>query len=235
MLVRLQDSCGNWITVNLAVGVTADDIGLGNVQSDLEYLTTRKAKMSNATPDSHGQVIGNVCLSSDFTINSDGEISLSGSGYELPIASTTTLGGIKLSDNFSADSSGVLSIIKTPASTINGQLPAANLPSTVIVKDDIAVVSGQVTLSGGTADVTVNYPTGFSVNNCVPIAFGCDNTSSSAVSYTYGYGSGSMAYTMGGIERQSQLKDDGIRLYFGAPTTSSTITINYKLILMKIV
>lgn len=77
MLVRLQDSCGNWVTVNLAVGVTADDIGLGNVQSDLEYLTTRKAKMSNATPDSHGQVIGNVCLSSDFTINSDGEISLS--------------------------------------------------------------------------------------------------------------------------------------------------------------
>lgn len=79
-IVRLLDSCGNWIIINTAVGVTADDIGLGNVQNDLTYLTNRKAKLSTDSPDEKGYRIGSVMLSSDFTINANGEISLTGGG-----------------------------------------------------------------------------------------------------------------------------------------------------------
>lgn len=103
-IVRLLDSCGNWIIINTAVGVTADDIGLGNVQNDLTYLTNRKAKLSTDSPDEKGYRIGNVMLSSDFTINANGEISLNGGGGGsnsdvFEISSSTTSADLKAALN----------------------------------------------------------------------------------------------------------------------------------------
>lgn len=42
----------------------------------------------------------------------------------------------------------------------------------VIVKEDFAVLTGNITLENGSGSVTINYPTGFNQNNCVPIAAG---------------------------------------------------------------
>ena len=92
-IIRLQDSCGNWVIINTAVGVTPEDIGLGNVQGDLTYLMDRKAKMSTDSPDDKGYKIGNVMLGSSFSIDSEsGQLDLA----DVPVA---LLDGIISADN----------------------------------------------------------------------------------------------------------------------------------------
>lgn len=112
--------------------------------------------------------------------------------------------------------------------------------------DKFAVLKGNMTLSantdgtGATEKQTVlkiNFPDGFNKDNCVCIAFGMKRDDVSKY-YSYGVaGSSSIRHTTGSYNRFAQLgaSDDTtkIGLQVWNPSTSSVV-VNYKLVLMRI-
>lgn len=55
--------------------------------------------------------------------------------------------------------------------------------SNVVLKDNFAIITGTVRLSHGYGGISVNYPNGFSMNNCVPISVGMDIVGDDIFSY----------------------------------------------------
>lgn len=52
-----------------------------------------------------------------------------------------------------------------------------------VVKGDVAIVTGTISLTNGSGMVALNYPDEFANNNCVPIATGVDLMASGYYSY----------------------------------------------------
>lgn len=105
----------------------------------------------------------------------------------------------------------------------------------VYVKDDYAVLTGTITMASGTGSTTVNYPTGFTKNNCVVISYGQENADTKN-SYNFGYGIKSTDYTRGSMTRNVSLKDSNIEISIYNPVVDGegNKTYNYKIVLMKI-
>lgn len=59
------------------------------------------------------------------------------------------------------------------------------LGSKVVYKDNFAVISGNIQLTNGAGSVTLEYPTGFTRENCVPISIGIDIVGTDNFSYFF--------------------------------------------------
>ena len=95
----------------------------------------------------------------------------------------------------------------------------------VVVKDDFAVITGSMTLDNGEGSIVINYPEGFTADNCVVIGVGIDHSSSSAV---LGFGATSTK-TSG-----AQLYASNIKIISTANgETGPTGDVGYKIVLMK--
>lgn len=100
---------------------------------------------------------------------------------------------------------------------------------------NIAVLTGNASEPASTSQIikTLNYPSGYTKDNCVPISF--------LTSYnpeTLGWGTGHNLNNAMGLlsatnERSLLLKSDGIKIFFNNIKTE-TATIYYKIVLMKI-
>ena len=103
-------------------------------------------------------------------------------------------------------------------------------------KSDFAIVNGSLTLDSGRANGSVNYPSGFTKNNCFVLSFMANNSANS--NYGYGYIATAAGYTSGAIGHRVVLTDDNILVGINNPTDGShdsgTATFNFKILLIKI-
>ena len=114
--------------------------------------------------------------------------------------------------------------------------------ATYKLKGDFAVITGSVTDTSATASINISkeisYPSGFTKNNCVVISIGAKFNAKT--NYTYGTLADSElsdAYLNGGFGKSAILQDSNIllRLYFDFGSgAASTMTLDYKIILMKV-
>ena len=97
--------------------------------------------------------------------------------------------------------------------------------SKVIYRDDIAVVTGTISLTNGSGMVALNYPDGFSNNNCVPIATGVDLMASGYYSYV----------SASEMIIETRLASNNIQVLVDAiDNVGPTATKNVKVVLLKI-
>jgi hypothetical protein len=103
------------------------------------------------------------------------------------------------------------------------------------IADDFAVVTGTMTIAANVGDTdTPAYPTGFTADNCVPISFGVHRTSLSVTGYNYyGFYANSSDLLRSGYRRCINLDANNLSVYIENPA-SSEITVEYKVVLMKI-
>lgn len=121
----------------------------------------------------------------------------------------------------------------------------STLSSNAIQKGNIKVLTGSVTLDANSSgnvtnkaltytDKNISFPSGFNKDNCIVIAFASTtNESSRGLNYGQGGAYDTVNTLIGSVPRDAILKSDGITLKFGNFSTS-TLSINYKLYLMKI-
>lgn len=124
---------------------------------------------------------------------------------------------------------------------------AASLTN-VITNDNFAVIMGSITATTEegaedfTAHTNVNYPAGFSKDNCIVLAIGTNYDNND--SYTYSFGTlasadSPTALVRAAIGKSATLREDNIQLsiYFNynASASASTHIYPYKLVLMKII
>lgn len=105
------------------------------------------------------------------------------------------------------------------------------------LKGDFAVINCVLTLSNGTADTIINYPSGFNSDNCIVIAFLARNSLlESGIKHTYGYIETPTGYASGAIGHRVTLTSNDIRLEINNPQehTSGTSTYDIKIVLMKV-
>ena len=115
-------------------------------------------------------------------------------------------------------------------------------------QSNISVLTGQLTYgcnAGGTylsGSKTISYPSGYNKSNCIVLSIG---TYQQNASYGYSFGTlassdYSVAWLMTSIGKSVTLNDSSIKLdlfYGGSDSTWSeaqSITVNYKIVLMKI-
>lgn len=92
----------------------------------------------------------------------------------------------------------------------------------VYTKNDFAVIEG--TISGYVLAKSVSYPEGFNLDNTVVVStMYCSKGDESM--YSYGEGANSDSIT---------LSSDGFSIYITNPTPTTSVTYNYKIVLMKI-
>lgn len=99
---------------------------------------------------------------------------------------------------------------------------------------NIAILTGTVTIaaSSGEVGVTLNYPDGFTKDNCVVISFGSYYDVNKG--YAFGFHSNSSAGMLRGTnDRDVFLNSSGIQIWYNNVSTSA-IKLNYKIILMKV-
>lgn len=113
---------------------------------------------------------------------------------------------------------------------------------------NIAVLSGTITVESGSAyglKENISYPSGYTKNNCVPIAVAVNKSSSNNLSF--GFCARSSDWTGGAGLNKVILSSTGINLYtnnasqdlimgdsVGTAGYSSATTLNYIIVLMKI-
>lgn len=115
--------------------------------------------------------------------------------------------------------------------------------TTIVKSGSFAVITGSVTLAANSninlypfeqTIWTVNYPSGFTKDNCVCIAFGGNRTTSKG--YSYGYitnkEDSGVAVAAGVIPRTATLNSDAISCMAFNPS-SNAVSLNYKIVLMK--
>ena len=189
----------------------------------------------------------------NITISNTNVISAEDTIYELPIATTDTLGGIKPDGtSITVDENGIASasggsgasswndLADKPFETLdnntikvneNGQLYSTITPYTLPIQE----VSGTCSVSGGTGEVVVQYPTGYNMNNCIVISFASHNNSSSVNGNSYGYYYDQLGWTNGSATRNAQLIESGIKVMYKHPSsTSATGAFSFKIYLLKI-
>ena len=94
-------------------------------------------------------------------------------------------------------------------------------------KNDFAILEGNISLSNGTGSVTIDYPAGFSYNNCVVIALGFDIYGNDAYDY--------ISETSSPLLFEARLTSSGIIIKSNSlEGVGTTSTKKYKLVLMKI-
>ncbi len=109
---------------------------------------------------------------------------------------------------------------------------------------NIAIISGNATLNANTndnalenrctmTDVSLKYPAGFSMNNCVVISVGINYSSKGYYDFGWTNYLNTLQFARGLLPYEVALKDTGINLSIGNLMTSEN-TVNYKIILMKI-
>lgn len=92
-----------------------------------------------------------------------------------------------------------------------------------VAKGDIAVVTGTISLTDGTGNTTIDYPTGFNSTNCVPISVGL----TIVTPYSY-FSHANMVFC-------ARLTTDNIVVTCTATDgVGSTATKNAKVVLMKV-
>ena len=103
-------------------------------------------------------------------------------------------------------------------------------------KDDFAVITGELSIEAtGNAMQTLQYPANFEYANSVVISYGITtNNDSHGKGYNY---YGIYADSSDGLDRaykrRINLKSDGIKIVVYNPN-GSAMTVNYKIVLMKI-
>lgn len=104
--------------------------------------------------------------------------------------------------------------------------------SKAVYKNDFAVINGTKIINASTAEnISINYPTGFTAENCVPV---CCGLKYSNRGYNYvGKYDDSMDLYWGAIKRTLTFGTDNITLRIDNVVTEQT-TYNYKIVLMKI-
>lgn len=118
-------------------------------------------------------------------------------------------------------------------------------------QNNIALISGTIKLKANTSekatenmctytDKAINYPSGFSVNNCVVISYGRQNNSNYGYAYGWDNYLNSMDHLIGILPMKINLYGSStteysnkIRLQMGNLTTKE-VEISYKIVLMKI-
>lgn len=128
--------------------------------------------------------------------------------------------------------------------TINSEIMALN--EKCIIKEDFAILTGTFApTTQTTTNVKISFPTGFNMNNCVPIAIAVNKNSSPNLSFGFNINSANYV-ACAGLNRVT-LASDGITIYTSNPSRdwmmnqavgtndySSSTTLAYKLVLMKI-
>ena len=105
--------------------------------------------------------------------------------------------------------------------------------STYKLKGDFAKIEGNFTVSQASAgSKTINYPTGFTKDNCVAIACGIDAVAGKGYNFIGQYIDSSDGLNSS-FNRRLNLADNNITLVVRNPNSSS-LTVNYRIVLMKI-
>lgn len=92
---------------------------------------------------------------------------------------------------------------------------------------NVAILTGTITVTNGEGKTNVNYPTGYNNSNCVVIAAGVSNGTTTSGIYIFGTAS---KRTTGAMLYQNYIKLSTASLDNVGPTGS----LNYKIMLMKI-
>lgn len=109
---------------------------------------------------------------------------------------------------------------------------------------NIAVITGNITLAANTndyavenrctmTDVSLSYPSGYSMNNCVVLCVGINYNSQGYYDFGWANYLSTLQFARGLLPNEVLLKDTAINLSIGNLMTSEK-TVNYKIVLMKI-
>ena len=100
--------------------------------------------------------------------------------------------------------------------------------------NDYAVLTGSMTINASSlGEVTINYPSGFTSENCVPISCGISSIASKGYNYE-GYYEDATDLMQNALKRTLNLTESNILLLIKNPATDQSKTVNYKIVLMKI-
>lgn len=100
--------------------------------------------------------------------------------------------------------------------------------SQYVTNDRFAVITGTITINNGNGIVSVDYPTGFSQQNCVPISYGFNYVTDGT---WLGFGVISGTFSTGVRLAPTKVTFMVNKLIDGGATSFTT---EYKLVLMKI-
>lgn len=121
---------------------------------------------------------------------------------------------------------------------IKEELIAVEDGSAYILKNNIAVVSANMTLVSGYASAELSYPTGFNKNNCIVISVMTNNILYTDTKFAYGFFPTALGYTNGAISKIAILRNEDIAVRIGNPAEGShsdgSSTYEVKVYLMKI-
>lgn len=116
----------------------------------------------------------------------------------------------------------------------NGEIWNAKNNCKILELGDIAIFTGTTTVSTEYPDefevVTINYPSGFTKDNCIPIAIGI-STLTSQIAYGDYISSGS---TLAGIPGEYQLLLSSYNIRLRVMKNNDRTSVNYKIVLLKI-
>lgn len=99
--------------------------------------------------------------------------------------------------------------------------------SKVIYKDNFAVLTGNISLTNGSGQVNVNYPSGFDSSNCVVVSLGIDIYASGKFSFVGEAGS-PLIYEARLVEPYIIVKTKSVE------NIGTSNTKQYRIVLMKI-
>lgn len=119
--------------------------------------------------------------------------------------------------------------------------------SKVVYKDDFAILNGTIPANTGSnsySQIEINYPMGYTKENCVIIASEFNNSKSNTI-YSTGTILNVGSHVTGAVPAAISLKDNGIDIKISNVFTVSgdpaavyvqkiAVPINYKIVLMKI-
>lgn len=128
---------------------------------------------------------------------------------------------------------------KANSSDVYTKSEANNLLDTKINTGNFSVLTGSITVPAGsdgtvgTINTNVSYPTGFTNNNCVPIAVGFKKQSDSNYIYEPSSTNTSGAYVKGYFNGYITMSSSNMVIY-NSNSGNSALNLNYKIVLMKI-
>lgn len=101
-------------------------------------------------------------------------------------------------------------------------------------QDNIAIVTGTVSLTEGKGNTTIKYPQGFNKSNTVILSFMAHN-GTNVNGYGYGYLEGSNGYVAGALGHSINLADSDIKVSVQNPIAASSGSGTYqiKIVLFK--
>lgn len=108
--------------------------------------------------------------------------------------------------------------------TLSNYYTKTEANSTFKSNSDITILTGSISLTDGSGNVSINYPTGFNSSNCVPIAMALK------VANVYSYGYPASSYVL-----NTRLFDNNIGFNVSSlVSVTGSNTYDYKIVLMKV-